>query len=218
MSQTASYTVYCHTNKVNGKRYIGITSQKPEKRWRKGLGYRNNRHFYNAICKYGWDGFNHEVLYEGLSLREAEAKEKLLIKEYACCDTLKGYNIERGGNCGDKFTEQTRQKISNALTGKPKSEAHKRNISEAKKGTTISDEQKKKASLRMTGAGNPMFGVKRDITAYKTKAVMCIETEEIFLSTQEASRSKGVQQSDISKCCNGKLMSAGKLHWKFMEE
>lgn len=27
----------------------------------------------------------------------------------------------------------------------------------------------------------------------------------------------GVQQSDISKACNGKLKTAGKLHWRFAE-
>lgn len=218
MSLLKSYVVYCHTNKINGKRYIGITSQKPEKRWRNGQGYINNNHFYKAICKYGWHEFSHEILYTDLTLHEAEEIEKKLIALYDCCNIHKGYNIERGGNCGDKFTEETRRKISEALSGKPKSEEHKKKLSEAGKGRKVSEEQRRKTSLRMSGKGNPMYGVKRDISIFKNKSVVCLETMETFPSTCEASRQTGVDQGDISKCCNGKLKSAGKLHWRFVKE
>ena len=34
------WTVYMHVNKINGKKYVGITSQKPEERWKNnGIGY-----------------------------------------------------------------------------------------------------------------------------------------------------------------------------------
>ena len=52
------YTVYMHVNKINNKKYIGITCQKLNKRWRNGKGYENSPHFYMSINKYGWDNFN----------------------------------------------------------------------------------------------------------------------------------------------------------------
>lgn len=45
-----SFCVYIHVL-PNGKKYIGITCKKPEYRWNHGDGYKNNRHFYNAIKK-----------------------------------------------------------------------------------------------------------------------------------------------------------------------
>ena len=48
------YTVYQHKNKINGKRYFGITSRKPEERWGcNGRNYKSSPHFYSSIQKYG---------------------------------------------------------------------------------------------------------------------------------------------------------------------
>ena len=55
-----SFLVYKHTNKENGKVYIGITSQEPKRRWQNGAGYYGT-YFYYAIQKYGWDGFEHDI-------------------------------------------------------------------------------------------------------------------------------------------------------------
>lgn len=65
------YTVYCHTNKLNNKRYVGITKQEPKVRWQNGYGYRGNEYFFRAIQKYGWDNFEHEILYECLNEKGA---------------------------------------------------------------------------------------------------------------------------------------------------
>lgn len=174
-------------------------------------------HFKRAIDECGWDGFLHEILYDNLSLTQAEQKEIELIKKYKCCDPEYGYNIERGGNSSYKYTDEVKEKISKSLKGKPKSEIHKKRISESKKGLSCSKETKKKISEAMSGARNPMYGKTRNIGDYKTKCVECIETGVVYISQYDASRKTGVQQSDISKACNGKLKTAGKLHWRFAE-
>ena len=80
-----NYCVYCHLNKINGKRYIGITKHgdNPEKRWRYGSGYAHQeKGLGGAIQKYGWHNFDHIILKEHLTLEDALRQEKYYIKEY----------------------------------------------------------------------------------------------------------------------------------------
>ncbi len=111
------YKVYAHTNKLNGKKYIGITGQKSvNSRWHRGEGYKKCYVFYNAIQKYGWDSFEHEVLFDGLTKEEAEAKEIELIALYRSNDGRHGYNVENGGHV-NKYTEEQREKSDNSIWG-----------------------------------------------------------------------------------------------------
>lgn len=97
------YRVYKHTNRVNGKVYIGLTCQAPERRWQKGAGYAGTL-FGNAIRKYGWDAFEHEVIADGLTERDACEMEKRLIAEYKSNDREHGYNLSIGGETTDRIT------------------------------------------------------------------------------------------------------------------
>lgn len=93
---TKIYTVYVHKNKINGKCYVGITSQNPELRWQNGNGYRTQTKFYNAIRKYGWNGFFHQIMATGLTEEEAKLMEQKLIKFYDSYNN--GYNATLGGD------------------------------------------------------------------------------------------------------------------------
>lgn len=98
------YTLYCHTNKLNGKKYFGITFRRPEERWgNNGCNYKGQR-FYNAIQKYGWDNFDHEIIKTNLSKSEAENAEIEYISKYNTTNNNCGYNIATGGMITDEFT------------------------------------------------------------------------------------------------------------------
>ena len=119
-----NYKVYIHIF-PNNKVYIGITSQKPKRRWNNGQGYKNNQYMTNAIMKYGWDNVIHKILYTNLKKEEAEEIEIKLIKEYKADNKRYGYNIEYGGCHNGKTSEITRKRISEANKGKHNSPKNK---------------------------------------------------------------------------------------------
>ena len=125
-----SYTIYKHTNLANGKVYIGITSQRPKRRWQNGNNYKSNIYFDNAIQKYGWDGFAHNILFENLSEEEAAKKEIELIAYYDSTDRTKGYNIDKGGVHRNHSLE-TRQKMRESAKGRVLTEEQKEKMSKS---------------------------------------------------------------------------------------
>lgn len=90
-----NYCVYLHIS-PNHKYYVGITSKKyPKDRWGKnGIGYKEQKKFYRAILKYGWDNFEHKILKRGLDEESALFLEQQYIFEYNSVEN--GYNVLYG--------------------------------------------------------------------------------------------------------------------------
>lgn len=162
MSNKANkWCVYVHTNKINGKKYVGITSRNPEDRWDYGCGYRGQVYFYRAIQKYGWDNFKHEVLLTNETKEYACAAEKCLIKAYASNNPKYGYNLSSGGEggaTGIPWSEERRKALSDKLKGRTFSDEWRAKISESRIGTHLSEETKKKLSEQRQGELNNFYG------------------------------------------------------------
>ena len=171
--QSNDFKVYMHINKINNKKYIGVTSLELHRRWGyNGEGYlhKNKDGEYTqplmarAILKYGWDGFDHEVIAEGLTEEEANKLEKSLIDEYKTNDPNFGYNIREGGGASGHLSDETKKKLSKSLTGKfvgDKNPMYGRSgpLSPAW-GKKHTKEELQAMSERMKGEKNPMYGKK----------------------------------------------------------
>lgn len=230
-----AYTVYKHTNKINGKVYIGITSREPEKRWENGYGY-YGQPFYNAILKYGWENFEHEILFEGLTEKEAKEKEIEQIELFNSSDTKFGYNASKGGESanGMMHSEETKRKISNSLKGRESplkgrrwSEERririsgensawygKRHTEETKEKMRnsyhyhITDETRKRMSENRKGKRTGKENP-------RSKSVICIDTGKVYDTIKIAAEDTGANQFKISDVCRGKREKAGGLKWKY---
>lgn len=140
ISNNNHYCVYCHINKINGKRYIGQTihGNNPNKRWNSGKPYTGK--FKEDINKYGWDNFEHVILENNLTKDEAYFYERYYILQFKSYMENYGYNIVIGqGSEGRVFSEETRLKISKnhkGMIGKKHSIYTKQKMSKSQKGNT----------------------------------------------------------------------------------
>ena len=221
------YKVYEHIC-PNGKIYIGITCRKLQKRWCNGNGYRNNKHFYKAIQKYGWDNIQHLLLYDELTKENAEQKEIELIAKYKSNNYKYGYNIANGGSHSGVHSEETKKKISEKQKGrkawnkglktghlsdehkekirqselgkkkKPLSERQKQYLRELRLGTHISKEHKK--------------AISKQINQYDVLGNFIKKWDSIV----EAQRTLKI--SHINRVLNGERKTVGGFIWKYNEE
>lgn len=202
-----NYSVYIHINKINGKRYVGITSIDPYKRWRNGWGYYNNKYFMSAIKKYGWENFEHKVLLVDLDLETACAVEKELIAKYKTADRKYGYNRSTGGEqpaSGHVCTHsmETRNKISRANKGIQRSEETKARISASKKGKSNGKDGKRG----------------KDCAKAKVIYQITLSGEVVgkFYGADEIARMYGFSTpSRIGDVCRGKRKTAYGYKWKY---
>ena len=182
-----NYKVYAHINKTNGKIYVGITCKSLKQRWRNGKGY--NGYFGRAINKYGWDGFEHELIASGLTRQEACNFEVLLIKELQSNNSKYGYNITMGGDSGRK--------------GLKASEEYRRKISISRKGKYL-------------GENSPTWGLKRPDLSRRNleggKTVVQYDFDGKFIeeypSIRDAARESNNHKNGIAQSCKGVYIQA----------
>ena len=212
----STYTVYKHTGPT-GKVYIGITRMKPAKRYDGGRGYVHCPHFSAAITKYGWSAFSHEILETGLTKEEAERREVELIAAYRSADRRYGYNTDKGGSAPGRMSEETKQKMrahmmgdknptkrfGHPFLGKKHTEESKRKMStsaSARVGRVVTAETR--AKLR---------------DAEKKRAVVDLETGNVYEGIHEAAEATGTQATKICAVCKGKRKTTGGKRWKYKE-
>ncbi len=193
------FTVYLHIT-PSGKRYYGITSRPVKKRWNHGSGYVKNEYFYRAIQKYGWDNIQHEIVAEHLTKEQACALEKSLIKEYNTQDYHYGYNICAGGE-HNYLPESSKKKISQANTGKKRTEEERAKMSVDRKGRPgpnkgkhLPDEWRENIRKGLTGKPHPHDKPPRD-------KVICEGIE--FSGAGECASYYGVLESTMYQWLNG---------------
>jgi group I intron endonuclease len=166
--------IYGLQNKLKPEKWnVGQTRRPFAQRWKdyQGLKCKRQRKIYNALLKYGYDGFN-KIILEVCPLDKLDEREIYWINKLNCIKN--GYNVLPGGH-GHGHSPEARKNISLAQKGRKKrpcSEETKRkiraarigwrpsaetllNMSKGQKGRITSDETKKKLSKTSRGRKMP---------------------------------------------------------------
>lgn len=149
--------IYCITNKVNGKRYIGQTTMPLYKRWH--AHQRADGRCVSiaaAVQKYGAEAFEVVVIASANSRQELDDLEIAHIVAANTLDPAVGYNLRPGGMSAT-FSTETRALMSARKIGRKLTDEHKARISAAGKGrkhspSTIAKQSKAKMGKPKTEA------------------------------------------------------------------
>lgn len=139
--------LYLTTNMINGRKYLGLKKGCYDPAYI-GSGSVLNR----AIRRYGNENFSLEILGEFHNEHDLKTAFEAYTHQFRAKERNSQYSLAAGGggskssdersqigirvweNMSDQTKQIRSQKISSKVKGKPKSEAHRKAISEAKKG------------------------------------------------------------------------------------
>jgi len=188
-------TIYLVTNNLNGKQYVGQTIVASEKRGHGKL-------CTAAYRKYGKENFSYDVICGGIDNRPTlNFIEKFWIKVMDC-RVPNGYNIEHGGSSKDKVSDETREKLRKANTGKKHTPEHIAKVVKAIKNRTLEVKQK---------SGDKLRGRKRP--AHIGEAVKKAHTGKVVSAETKVKLSEFNKGKIVSDETKQKLSEAAKRQW-----
>jgi len=199
--------IYCIHNLTTGKKYIGQTVEKLQRRVLRHFRTINETKISRAIQKYSKYNFVYGIIEEIENINLLDDREKYWIEYY---DTVNnGFNIKEGGKCSRGFrqSQSSIEKRRQKLLGKTLSKAHKQKISKAHMGKVLSKETVDKMIEYRTGR-NLTESCKEKISKSHCKNTYELENKNgtilIIKNLSKFCKENNLQQSAFAMIMNGK--------------
>lgn len=190
-----------------------------------------NTKFSQGIRRYGLENFSVWEVARYYSQHELDRAEKEYIRKYKT-NGFGGFNVESGGKKGFSYTEETIQKMSsshlgdkNGRYGKPVLEETRRKIGYANSGDRSAWKGRKHTSdeLRKISESNREYYSKHPerataISARRKKQVICLETQKVFESLDDAAIWLNVSNAVICSVCRGRKHSIKGYHFEYYKK
>lgn len=127
-------------------------------------------------------------------------------------DAKKG---ELNPNYGKVYSEEERKYLSELLSGEHAPMYGKHHTDETRKKISQSNTNpSKETRQKMRDA---KIGVYNGANHPRAKAIMCLETKEIYGAISVASVKTSICEKSIGKCCRGERKTAGGYEWRFID-
>lgn len=230
--------IYCISNDINDKRYIGQTVKTIRERWNEHTWDSSNRFansnivLYRAFNKYGIEHFKINMIASVSCINrealeaELDIKEKYYIKLFST-KSPNGYNMTDGGDYAPipKMTPVYCFDMTGNFIAKYES------IAEAERDTGISHGKISAVCTvnghRRCSAGGflwsttdiaPIYNPKSSGTPKRRVLKLSLDNEPLseYDSLSDAARENGTHCSLINKCCNGIRKSTGGFRWAYL--
>lgn len=191
----ACFCLYIHTT-PSGKKYVGITSQRPKVRWHNGKGYRSS-YFARAINKYGWENIKHEIVATDLTKEDAIRLEREYIRMLDTTNRSKGYNRSFGGEVpANDMADCDEYRLRQSMTS-----------------------HRKWTENRV----RPNHGIppRKKENKYRKKVYQYDKDWNLIAiheSVAECANAIGVTRTPVSEACNGKARTCGGFYLRFENE
>ena len=203
--------IYAIVNKINGKKYIGSSSNIKKRINKHFYLLKSNKHFshhlQNSWNKYGPENFDWHIVCA------VDDVNCLLDVEQKYLDDMQVWEREYGYNVSKTSHRCTHTSESKHL------------LRLANLGKKYSKETNEKKACK--GEDNPFYGKKHEAQILqKIRAsrgidiypFICVETGDIFSLYTEAHISLGVRLASIPLCLNRKLYVAGGFHFAYLKD
>ena len=204
--------IYKITNFKNNKMYIGSSVDLKRRRKTHFSNLRRNKHIntylQNSFNKYGESNFTFEIL------EYVEDKLLLIEKEQYWLDKLNSYKNKYGYNICKK---------ADSVLGRKHTEEAKKRIRQSNRGKhNFKHTEENKEKIRKFNLENniipPSFKGKHwseEAIRKVARPVINLDTNEEFISINEAARVYGTDVSSIIKVCKGSRKIAGGFRWTY---